>query len=106
MDSVTRTQPESTTPELRPGAGRIARAPSVIAVAVRGYSELVNTDTGQRMALSETTDRLWQLLGDVPTLPALVERLRLEYAVHAVEVAQDVASTLAAWRRARLIVWQ
>jgi hypothetical protein len=70
------------------------------------HSELLNIDTGQRIALSELTDRTWQLLVDVPTFPALVERLRLEYAIQSGLVAQDVATTLAAWRRARLIVWQ
>jgi hypothetical protein len=85
---------------------RIARAARVITVAAGDRAELLSLDTGQRAPLSDITDRVWELLLDLPTFPGLVERLRLEYAAQSAQVARDVATTLAAWRRARLIVWQ
>jgi hypothetical protein len=92
--------------DVRSSTNRIARAAHVIAVSIGDRSELLNLATGQRTPLSDMTDRAWTLLGDLPTLPLLVERLRLEYAIEAERVARDVTTTLAAWRRARLIVWQ
>jgi hypothetical protein len=101
---LTRRSPATLT--LPASACRIGRAPRVITVTAGDRAELLNLDTGQRIPLSELTDRAWELLVDLPTFPGLVERLRLEYAVQSAQVAQDVATTLAAWRRARLIVWQ
>jgi hypothetical protein len=105
-DSAVLTPRSPATLVFRAGASRIARAPRVIAVTAGDRAELLNLDTGQRIPLSEMTDRAWELLVDLPTFPGLVERLRLEYAAQSAQVARDVATTLAAWRRARLIVWQ
>jgi hypothetical protein len=88
-----------------PHGSRIARSSAITAFARTGGLVLVDTRRGFQTALDEFGSRVWQLLADEPTLPALVEGLHDDH-TRADRLAESVVLLLVRWRDGHMIAWQ
>jgi phage baseplate assembly protein W len=84
---------------------RIARSALVTPVVHRSRTVLINLNSGQRVTLDPMGSRVWELLADHPTLPALLERLRGSV-TPADGYTEDVVRLLTRWQSAGLIEWK
>ncbi len=88
----------------RPLGSRLTQANSVVTCETDTVF-LTNMATGRRITLDDFGARVWALLGEQPTLPALVVRLR-DDGTSAERLAEDVTRLLARWRASSLIAWR
>jgi hypothetical protein len=79
----------------------------VVAVTVTTSDSvtLIELGAGRRMTLQPFGGRVWALLGDYPTLPVLLERLRRDGG-RPEQMAEDVTRLLAYWRQRGAIEWR
>jgi hypothetical protein len=88
---------------------RVRRAPHAIlddhASRSGGPAVVIDRESGRQFPLTGLSARVWDLLAEEPTVPAIVELLRVELEGRAVALARSVVTVLDQWQQARLIVW-
>ena len=92
-------------PQVRLAAARLTPAQGVVLENTGSQHLLVNTKSGSRCVLNAMGRRIWRMLANRPTFPALVGILSDPYDKRRGEMARDAGRLLLAWQEAGLITW-
>jgi hypothetical protein len=89
----------------QPRGSRIVPSATVVPVTISDSVTLIELGAGRRITLQAFGSRVWALLGDHPTLPVLLERLRRDGG-RPEQIAEDVTRLVAYWRQRGAIEWR